>query len=79
MTICNFSCGFYRKRINISVTLVSESYVILYCEKKCNSSINICLNQGRYTEIQLSPEHSQKLESFTGRHHQQDSICGGTS
>jgi len=24
------------KRINISVTLVSESYVILYCEKKCN-------------------------------------------
>ena len=25
-----------RKRINISDTLVSESYVILYCEKKCN-------------------------------------------
>ena len=28
--------SFNRKRINISVTLVSESYVILYCEKKCN-------------------------------------------
>ena len=25
-----------RKRINISDTLVSESYIILYCEKKCN-------------------------------------------
>jgi hypothetical protein len=30
-----------KKPINISVTLVSESYVILYCEKNviCNSSI----------------------------------------
>jgi hypothetical protein len=30
-----------RRRINISVTLVSESYVILYCERNviCNSSI----------------------------------------
>ena len=35
------------KRINISVTLVSESYVILYCEKNVirNSPIKICLNQ----------------------------------
>ena len=47
MTICNFSCVFFRKRINISITLVSESYVILYCEKNviCNSSIKICLNE----------------------------------
>ena len=50
ITICNFSCGFFRKRINISVTLVSESYVILYCEKNviCNSSIKICLNQSLF-------------------------------
>ena len=34
MTIFHFSCGFYRKRINISVTLVSECYVLLYYEKK---------------------------------------------
>jgi hypothetical protein len=35
------------KRINISVMLVSEFYVILYCENNiiCNSSIKICLNQ----------------------------------
>ena len=47
MTICNFSWFFFRKRINISVMLVSESYVILYCEKNviCNSSIKIGLNQ----------------------------------
>ena len=40
-----------RKRINISVTLVSESYVILCCEKNviCNSSIKICLNQSVLT------------------------------
>jgi hypothetical protein len=31
-----FHVFFFRKRINISVTLVSESYVIMYCEKKCN-------------------------------------------
>ena len=63
MTISNFSCGFFRKRINISVTLVSESYVILYCEKNviCNSSIKICLNQGsiKYClDIYLTSEHS---------------------
>ena len=36
-----------RKRINISVTLVSESYVILYGEKNviCNSSIKICFKK----------------------------------
>jgi hypothetical protein len=36
MTICNFSCVFFlgNRLIFISVTLVSESYVILYCEKK---------------------------------------------
>ena len=38
-----------RKRINISVTLVSESYVILYGEKNviCNSSIKICFKKKR--------------------------------
>jgi uncharacterized protein YdaL len=47
MTICNFSRVFFRKRVNISVTLVSESYVILYCETNviCNSSIKICLKR----------------------------------
>ena len=37
----------YWKQINISVTLVSESYVILYYEKKFifYLSIKICLNQ----------------------------------
>ena len=37
----------FRKRINISLTLVSESYVRLYCEKNviCNSSMKICLHQ----------------------------------
>ena len=36
MTICNFSCVFFlgNRLIFISVTLVSESYVILYCGKK---------------------------------------------
>jgi uncharacterized protein YdaL len=53
MTICNFSCVFFRKRINISVTLVSESYVTLYCEKNviCNSSIEICLNQSLFVHF----------------------------
>ena len=38
---------FLGKQINISVTLVSESYVILYCEKNviCISSIKICLKK----------------------------------
>ena len=39
MTIFNFSCVFLRKRINISDTLVSESYVLLLFINK------ICLNQ----------------------------------
>jgi len=34
MTICNFPCVFFKKRINISVALVSESYVLVYYEKK---------------------------------------------
>jgi hypothetical protein len=46
----------HRKRINISVTLVSESYVILYCEKKnviCNSSIKICLKKKAHQTSKL--------------------------
>ena len=41
-----FMC-FFRKLINISVTLVSESYILLYYEQKVYMlSINkICLNQ----------------------------------
>ena len=41
---------FFRKQINISVTLVSESYVLLYCEKKVYMLFinKICLNQLGY-------------------------------
>jgi hypothetical protein len=36
-TFNNLSCFISEvPKDNISVTLVSESYVILYCEKKCN-------------------------------------------
>jgi len=47
MTICNFSCVFFKKRINISVALVSESYVLVYYENKVYMIFinTICLNQ----------------------------------
>ena len=47
--------------------------------KNMQSTLSQTSSQDRYTENQLSPEHSQRLEPFTSRHHQQDSICGGTS
>ena len=56
------------KRINISVTLVSESYVILYCEKNviCNSSIKICLNQSKgATEITALEYNIYVKEDYT--------------
>ena len=56
MTICNFACVFFRKRINISVTLVSESYVILYCKKNviCNSSIKNMFKKKRKKKDHMS-------------------------
>jgi len=43
----------YRKRINISVTLVSESYVLLYYETKVYMLFinKICLNQAIYKPL----------------------------
>ena len=44
---------FFRKRINISVTLVSESYVLLYYGKKIIfiNEILVCLNQSYKYEL----------------------------
>ena len=43
MTIFNFSCVCFRKQTNISVTLVSESHVLLHYEKSLYVIINYCL------------------------------------
>ena len=52
ITIFTFSCVLFRKWINISITFVSEYYVLYYYENKvymlytCCTCINkICLNQ----------------------------------
>ena len=49
-------------------TLVSESYVILYCEKNviCNSLIKICLNQSKgATEITALEYNIYVKEDYT--------------
>ena len=57
-----------RKRINIIVTLVSESYVILCCEKNviCNSSIKICLNQSVLTVTYFYFHFISAFNTFLG-------------
>ena len=47
--------------------------------KNMQSTLSQTSSQDQNTEIQLSPKHNQRLEPFTARHHQQDSICEGTS